>query len=112
MGKVVFDIDANDRITYSAPGFKQLTLYRPDLIEAAFTARDWHGGQWTGLYALSCGSFDYETVCRAANEFEVALRKAAMAGYQADADEIADAENARLTLERVSSFDFGGDTAK
>ena len=43
------------------------------IIEAAFLARDWHGGQASGLYALSCGQWEHLTAAdyaRAAQEFE------------------------------------------
>lgn len=43
------------------------------LIAAAFVARDWHGGQASGLYALSCGQWQHLTrddVAAALREFE------------------------------------------
>lgn len=48
------------------------------IVEAAFLARDWHGGQASGLYALSCGQWEHLTAAdyaRAAQEFESILEK-------------------------------------
>ena len=47
------------------------------VIEAAFLARDWHGGQASALYALSCGQWDHLTkdnYLDAAEEFESIIR--------------------------------------
>ncbi len=40
----------------------------------AFVAREWHGGQWSALYALGCGDFSPETVDGAHDELGRALK--------------------------------------
>lgn len=36
----------------------------------AYVARDWHGGQWSDLYALGCGDFRPSTIVGALAELE------------------------------------------
>lgn len=38
----------------------------------------WHGGQWSGLYALQCGARDPDTLERAAREFRDCADKVAL----------------------------------
>lgn len=39
-------------------------------------AEQWHGGQWSGLYALQCGATDADTFARAAAEFRECVKHA------------------------------------
>jgi hypothetical protein len=48
------------------------------ISEAAFLAWHWHGGQASGLYALSCCQWEHLTAAdyaRAAQEFEIILER-------------------------------------
>jgi hypothetical protein len=68
------------------------------LALAAFVARDYHGGQWTGLYALSCGDYSLDTLNRAGSELSAAINHSVT--FNDDDADIAlaaiDAEIARL----------------
>jgi hypothetical protein len=46
-------------------GYGQYNGRNPALI----LAEQWHGGQFTGLYALQCGALDADTLERSAREF-------------------------------------------
>jgi hypothetical protein len=53
---------------------------------AAFVCRDYHTGQWSGCYAVQCGSWEYLTaddLRRAADELET--------HYLGEADEVEEA---------------------
>lgn len=59
----------DDYIIYSNNG-KRLRIYYPDILQVAFVARDWHGGQGSSLYALSSsGTADPKHLKRALSEF-------------------------------------------
>lgn len=42
-------------------------------LDCVFVARDWHAGQDSSLYRLSCGDYSPDTVSEATNDFEQAL---------------------------------------
>jgi len=96
--------DDGDTLTYFRKGNPRqaVALPRMPLVEAAFVARDWHGGQFTGLYRLSCGSLDYDTVRDAGNELCAALAKAQVAGKDMLSDEYYGAELAASHLRTAS----------
>lgn len=48
---------------------------RDSLVGAAFVARDWHAGQFSASYALSCGDFSRETLEGAAADLRATLRE-------------------------------------
>jgi hypothetical protein len=93
--------ETDDHVEYrNARTGKKLRVSRMGLVAAAFTASDWHGGQWSDLYALSCGAFDYDTVVSAATELARATDKA-------DPDRVDDdAIEALAALDEIAAFDF------
>lgn len=59
----------DDYVIYSNNG-RRVKIYYPDIISVAFVARDWHGGQGSGLYSLSSsGTPDPAVLKRALREF-------------------------------------------
>lgn len=64
-----------------------------DALAGAFLARDWHGGQFTALYALaSTGSLELypgEGLGRLIRELESAVRAAEQMGLYTDSDDMA-----------------------
>lgn len=63
----------DDYVTYyrsDGPDQRRVVIYYPDIVSVAFVARDWHGGQGSGLYALSSsGTPDPKILKRALREF-------------------------------------------
>lgn len=89
--------DGADHLTYARTSPERtLRVYKGNLVYAGFVARDWHGGQWSALYSLGCGNFDYETVCDASRELARALER-----IDTDAD-IEDAQMAQQYLDEVA----------
>lgn len=83
-------------------GDRTLKVWKGDLVACAFVAADWHGGQWSTLYRLSCGEdYSYNTVVQAYSELALAL---AHAPTIADDDESYD--DARSALETLNRIDF------
>lgn len=64
---IIYSDDGADHLTYFSKANPEISrrVYRGNIVTAAFIAQVWHGGQWTALYSLGCGSFDYATIERA-----------------------------------------------
>ena len=105
---IIYSDDGNT-LTYFSKASPSLSrsISRGPVVEAAFLARDWHGGQWSGLYALQCGSFDFVTICRAAREFSACARQVrAMVSYRGQDDDVDALEEAHRALVGAMHPDF------
>jgi hypothetical protein len=79
-----------------------LTVPESELAAAAFTAQNWHGGQWSALYRLSCGDYTFATLARAEVELRAAMTAAENSGHVSGSEWL-DARSALETLSRVTS---------
>lgn len=75
------------------------TMPKSDLVAAAFVARDWHSGQFSALYRLSCADFSFETLQGAESELIQAVQRA-----NVSPEEQSEAQSALETLQQVTSY--------
>ena len=97
--------DDGDYLTYAREHQPEVSVKvsRDSIVAAAFVARDWHGGQWSALYRLQCGNFDYETIQDAAAELARAIERYPVSNDETyDADAIIEANQALADLESVN----------
>ena len=92
--------DAGEVYTYQR-GISRLRVWKGDLAIAAFVAAEWHGGQWSALYRLSCGDYSHDTIGDAARELRAALGKC---GPDVDDESYVQACSALETLAKIETL--------
>jgi hypothetical protein len=83
-------------------------LSEEERMSLPFIARDWHGGQWSGLYALNCGDLSDSTLERARWELHHAIHvldSAPLSDELSGDDSFQEALDALESLERACSSD-------
>lgn len=104
--------DDGERLTYFSKSHPDLSvsLSRDVVVEAAFLARDWYAGQGDPLYALQCGSFDYNTVSESCRAFaRLANQTRARARYRTQDLDVDSLQTAHDALKKIFHPEFGED---
>jgi hypothetical protein len=81
-------------------------LTETERMSIPFIASDWHGGQWSGLYALSCGDLSDDTLNRSRWELRDAIKHLddmPLSDELSDDDGFLEALDALESLERACS---------